>query len=125
MASLDSNCSRYFSAVSAHTSGEELSNDLGVNMCKAVRKYQEVNNKLPATIIFYRDGVGEGQIPFVHEIEVEELKIKLAGVYGGDINNVRLAFIIVTKKINTRFFHQNNNAPAGTVVDDVVTNPAR
>lgn len=125
VASLDSNCSRYFSAVSAHTSGEELSNDLGVNMCKAVRKYQEVNNKLPATIIFYRDGVGEGQIPFVHEIEVEELKIKLAGVYGGDINNVRLAFIIVTKKINTRFFHQNNNAPAGTVVDDVVTNPAR
>lgn len=125
VASLDNNFSRYFSAVSAHTTGEELSNDLGVNMCKAVRKYQEANKKLPSTIIFYRDGVGEGQIPFVHEIEVEELKIKLAGLYGGEIANVRLAFIIVTKKINTRFFHQNNNAPAGTVVDDVVTNPAR
>ncbi|XP_051173756.1 piwi-like protein Siwi isoform X2 [Leptopilina boulardi] len=125
VASLDNNFSRYFSAVSAHTTGEELSNDLGVNMCKAVTKYQEANKKLPSTIIFYRDGVGEGQIPFVHEIEVEELKIKLAGLYGGDIANVRLAFIIVTKKINTRFFHQNNNAPAGTVVDDVVTNPAR
>ena len=111
--------------MSAHTTGEELSNDLGVNMCKAVLKYQELNKTLPSTIIFYRDGVGEGQIPFVHEIEVEELKIKLAELYGGDIKNVKLAFLIVTKKINTRFFHRGFNAPAGTVVDDVVTNPAR
>ncbi|XP_033230156.1 piwi-like protein Siwi isoform X2 [Belonocnema kinseyi] len=125
VASLDKNFSRYFSSVSAHASGEELSNDLGVSMCKAVQKYQELNGVLPSAIIFYRDGVGEGQVPFVHEIEVEELKIKLADLYGGDIANVKLAFLIVTKKINTRFFHNGRNAPAGTVVDDVVTNPAR
>ena len=125
VASLDRNFSRYFSAVSAHTTGEELSNDLSVNMSKAVKKYQELNGTLPSLIIFYRDGVGEGQIPFVHEIEVEELKIKLASLYGGDIANVKLTYLIVTKKINTRFFYNGNNAPAGTVVDDVVTNPAR
>ena len=125
VASIDRNFSRYFSAVSAHTSGEELSNDLSVNMAKAVHRYKQVNGVLPSTIIFYRDGVGEGQVPFVYEIEVEELKLKLASLYGGDVNNVKLIFIIVTKKINSRFFHNKNNAPAGTVVDDVVTNPAR
>lgn len=125
MASLDRHLSRYFSAVSAHTSGEELSNDLGVNMTKACRQYQKLNGTLPSVIIFYRDGVGEGQIPFVHEIEVQELKRKLAKLYDGDISNVRMAFLIVTKKINTRFFYNNENAPAGTVVDDIVTNPAR
>ncbi|XP_033230969.1 piwi-like protein Siwi isoform X2 [Belonocnema kinseyi] len=125
VASLDRHLSRYFSAVSAHTSGEELSNDLGVNMTKACRQYQRLNGILPSVIIFYRDGVGEGQIPFVHEIEVQELKRKLAELYDGEIANVRMAFLIVTKKINTRFFYNNENAPAGTVVDDVVTNPAR
>ena len=125
VASLDKNFCRYFSAVSAHTSGEELSNDMSVNMIKALKKYQELNGTLPEIIIFFRDGVGDGQIPFVCEIELEELKIKLATLYGDDIKNIKLVYLIVTKKINTRFFYNGNNAPAGTVVDDVVTNPAR
>ncbi|XP_033215662.1 piwi-like protein Siwi [Belonocnema kinseyi] len=124
VASLDKNFTRYFSAVSAHTSGEELSNDLSVNMCKAVAKYRELNKVLPSTIIFYRDGVGEGQVPFVYEIEVEELKNKLLGLYG-DVSKLKLIFLIVTKQINTRFFYNGSNAPAGTIVDDVITNPSR
>lgn len=37
VASLDKPFSRYFSAVSAHTSGEELSNDLTLNMASELQ----------------------------------------------------------------------------------------
>ena len=125
VSSLNNNFTRYFSAVSNHTVNEELSNDISVNMFKAVRKFEEVRKTLPSTIIFYRDGVGEGQVPFVHEIEVEEIKKKLTPLYEEKKMPLNLIFVIVTKRINTRFFYNRSNAPAGTVVDDVVTNPAR
>ncbi len=41
----------------------------------------------------------------------------------------KLCFIIVTKRVNTRFFQQKgtalDNPPPGTVVDDVVTRRER
>lgn len=110
--------------MNAHNNGEELSNSLSVDMVKACHKYKTVNGVLPSTIIFYRDGVGEGQIPFVMDIEVEQIKDKLNALYG-DSSAYKFAFIIVTKRINSRFFFRGQNAPPGTVVDDVVTNPAR
>ncbi|XP_043284504.1 piwi-like protein Siwi [Venturia canescens] len=124
VASLDRNFSRYFSAVSAHTNGEELSNDLGVNMCKALQKYKEINKALPSRIVIYRDGVGEGQIPFVLEHEVERLQAKLASLYG-NANLVKMTYIIVTKRINTRLFYNGGNPAPGTVVDDVITSPLK
>lgn len=124
VASLDPACSRYFSAVSAHTTGEELSNDLATMMCKAIHKYQEVNRELPKRIVIYRDGVSEGQIPYVYEHEVENLKAKLAALYGAP-DQLSMAYIIVTKRINTRLFLKGANPPPGTVVDDVITNPLK
>ena len=124
MASLDPTFSRYYSAVSSHSNGEELSNDLAANMCKAVQKFAEVNQALPSRIVLYRDGVGDGQISYVHEHEVVNLRSQLANLYG-DESLVKLAFIIVTKRLNTRLFLNNANPPPGTVVDDVITLPTR
>lgn len=124
MASLNRGLSRYYSAVSRHTTNEELSNDFGVNMVKAVRKYHELNRTFPERIIIYRDGVGDGQIPFVVEHEVKTIRKALAEFYGSP-EQVRMTFVLVTKRINTRFFLNGNNPPPGTVVDDVVTNPNR
>nr|CAD7430757.1 unnamed protein product [Timema monikensis] len=119
VASLNKSLSRYFSAVSAHTSGEELSSHLAANMTKALRKYQEHNHgNLPGRIVFYRDGVGEGQIPYVYLTEDQ-----LDKIYGG--TPVKMAFIIVTKRINTRIFLKGGNPPPGTVVDDCITIPDR
>merc|ERR1712018_824022 len=53
----------------------------------------------------YRDGVGDGQIPYIVDHE-----------------------IAASKRINSRFFKMNgqpSNPPSGTVVDDVVTLPER
>ena len=79
---------------------------------------------MPGRVIIYRDGVGEGQIPYVFEHEVELLKSKLKEFYGGK-ELFKMAFIIVTKRINTRIFKGRSNPVPGTVVDDVITMPER
>jgi aubergine-like protein len=71
----------------------------------------------------YRDGVGEGDIPYVYECEVELMKRELNKMYGGQ--PFRFAFIIVTKRINTRLFLNESNPPSGTVADSCITMPER
>ena len=126
VASLNNSVSRFFSIVTAHKTGEELSNEIGLNLVKALRKYQEANeDALPTRIIIYRDGVGDGQIPYVCKHEIAMIKEKLTEVYGSEV--WRMAFLIVSKRINTRIFAASNNGnpPPGTVVDDCVTLPER
>ena len=77
-------------------------------------------------LIFFRDGVGDGQIPYVLETEVEQIEscFKAAGM-----KDYKFTFIIVSKRIMTRFFTgagaASNNPHSGTIVDDVVTLPER
>uniref|UniRef100_A0A146KN09 Piwi-like protein 1 n=1 Tax=Lygus hesperus TaxID=30085 RepID=A0A146KN09_LYGHE len=123
VASLNLQFSRYFSAVSMHVNGEELSNDIAVQMTKAVVKFRSINNAVPSKIIFYRDGVGDGNIHYVLSHEVDLIKKALDPLFpdGG----VKLTVVIVSKKINARIFCKNDNPPPGTVVDDVITMPDR
>jgi aubergine-like protein len=90
---------------------------------EAVRKYVELNGALPQRIVVYRDGVGEGDIHNVCTHEVETLNSELRRMYGDQ--PVKMAFIIVTKRINTRLFLNGGNPPPGTVADDCVTMPER
>ncbi|XP_046667762.1 piwi-like protein Siwi [Homalodisca vitripennis] len=122
VASLNKAMTRYFSAVSNHPVGEELSNDLALNVVKALHCYKKYNNTLPSHIIIYRDGVGDGQIPYVFSHEVQHVARAVHEIYGGP---VKLAVVLVTKKINTRLFHNAQNPRPGTIVDDVITLPER
>ncbi|KAH9632359.1 hypothetical protein HF086_010284 [Spodoptera exigua] len=114
VASLDQNLTRFYSAVNSHTSGEELSNHMGFNIASALTKFKNKNGSLPNRIFIYRDGVGQ-------------IKKKLAEVYGGP--SYKMAFIVVSKRINTRIFldrgRNGENPRPGTVIDDVVTLPER
>lgn len=117
---------RYFSNVMVHSKGQELSNEISMNMVYAIKTYRSLHGSLPERIIFYRDGVGEGQLHQVFQIEVDKIKQRLAEIYKtAGIENVRFCFIVVSKKINTRFFHRKQNPLSGTVVDSVVTLPER
>lgn len=124
VATLNGECSRYFSSVTAHSSGEELSNDFALNLLKACKKYHQTSKVLPDKILIFRDGVGDGQLRYVFEHEVENIKAKLAELYGG-AENVKIAFVVVSKRINTRIFCGNQNPQPGTVVDDIITLPER
>lgn len=117
---------KYFSTVNQHMGGEELSNFLSLNVIKAIRAYQSCfGGILPQRIVIYRDGVGEGQLKYVHEHEVDAVKEKLEAAYKGQDNPSRLTFFVVNKRINTRLFYQRRNPSPGTVVDDVITLPER
>lgn len=81
--------------------------------------FREKYNELPRKIIIYRGGVGDGDIPYVKDMEVKNLEHKLKDVYGD--RQPELAFMIVTKKINARIFEGDKNPDCGTVADDVIT----
>lgn len=118
---------RYYSAVSAHTNGEELSNEFSLNVTKALKQYRETHKNLPMRILVYRDGVGEGQTDYVFQHEIKLLRETLDQIYksASVADGYKLAFIVVSKRVDTRFFKGTENPPPGTVVDDVVTLPER
>ena len=124
VASLDKDLSKFFTVVNRHGGGEELSTSFATNIEQALQAYREQNRILPEYVIIYRDGVGEGQIPQVYEQELSRIQVKLNTIYG-DASLVKMAFVIVTKRINSRIFYRNRNPPPGTVVDDVITNPLK
>ncbi|XP_037029496.1 protein aubergine-like [Bradysia coprophila] len=115
----------YFSAVTPHKNGEELSNQLALNIVKALMCFKGQHNALPERIVIYRDGVGEGQTNYVFEHEVKNILSKLNEHYGSAAKELKFSFIVVSKRINTRFFKGGINPNPGTVVDDIVTLPER
>lgn len=125
VASCNPTFARWFSRVNLHTAREELSGALAQNIVLALKFwYNKNNNELPSNLIIYRDGVGEGNIRYVFEYEgifhplasvsiticfiliiyflVKQVKQALAAVPGG--NNLKLTFIIVSKRVNARLF---------------------
>lgn len=118
---------QFFSSATAHTNGEELSNQLLLDITKALHQFRELHGVLPSRICMYRDGVGDGQIPFVYSHEVKMIEARLKEIYStaGTETAPKFIFIIVSKRINTRFFTETANPRAGTVIDNVVTLPER
>ncbi|XP_025197459.1 piwi-like protein Siwi [Melanaphis sacchari] len=127
VATMNDTHTNYFSCVEPHESGEELSVYFATAILKALTKYKNKNGKLPSSIIVYRAGVGEGQISNVYKTEVELLQTACEKMYGTP--TVPFTFVVVTKRISTRFFAPNSgtikNPQPGTVVDTVVTDPTK
>ncbi|KAH8341382.1 hypothetical protein KR059_005676 [Drosophila kikkawai] len=118
---------RYFSSVTEHMKGQELSDQMSITMTCALKAYREHHGTLPERILFFRDGVGDGQLHQVVNAEVKFLKEKLDEIYksAGMQDGCRMAFMVVAKRINTRYFSNKRNPVPGTVVDDVITLPER
>lgn len=125
---LKSSC-KFYSSVAQHVNGVECAANIKIHMQKAIYEFKANHGTLPARIIFYRDGVGDGQVKTIVETEVEQLKELLGHTYGGGENSFKFAYVIVNKRINTRFFTENRNSydnpVPGTVVDNTVTLPER
>lgn len=119
----------YFSAVS-RLEGVDCTNELVMNVLKALNKYEENKEKkygekiLPAYIFLYRGGVSDGELAYVRDIELAQLNTAIAKRYKGD--PPKLAYIVVSKRVNTRFWQRTNgnnvtNPEPGTVIDNTVT----
>ena len=71
-------------------------NDLEILLCLTAMYIKMI-------MLLCRDGVGDGQINYVleHEIKAIEKCFQAAGINQADL---KFTYIIVSKRINTRFF---------------------
>lgn len=69
VASVNFAMSKWFSRVNFHNAKEEMSSFLAANVIAALKNWRNKNGSLPKCLIIYRDGVGEGNIPYVFEYE--------------------------------------------------------
>jgi len=82
--------------------------------------------KLPSTVIFYRDGVGEGMYDRVVDSEIFKLQSKLNEIYTAKKQQApRLTYIVVQKRHHFRSqctdaSSRDSNPPPGTLVDDLM-----
>ncbi|XP_041504602.1 piwi-like protein 3 [Microtus oregoni] len=97
---------------------EEIVNDLQSCLQAALNSWVANEKQKPQSVVVYRDGVGDGQLQALLEKEVRQFQKFFT-------SSIKLTFIVVKKRINTRFFVENGdkvtNPPSGTVVDQVVT----
>eukprot|EP01080_Neovahlkampfia_damariscottae_P008147 gene8147-12608_t len=124
-ATMDPKMTKYYSRVLINKPGQELTDNLSPFFMGSMKEFKNINGDYPKFIIFYRDGVGEGQLDDLLDKEVagiekcfKTLKIK---------DPPKLTYFVVLKRIHTRLFKelgQNNfvNPSPGTIVDTGITN---
>ncbi|KMZ01324.1 protein argonaute-3 [Drosophila simulans] len=118
VASVNSSYSEWYSKAVVQTKREEIVNGLSASFEIALNIYRKRNGKLPTNVIIYRDGIGDGQLNTCLNYEIPQFEM----VCG---NHIKISYIVVQKRINTRIFsesgiHLENPLP-GTVVDQQIT----
>lgn len=131
VATITPTLAKYFSTTSVFNGPDEFSKVLLSDFTKCLHTFAEERDQgLPERIVFYRDGVGDGQLGQVLTQELVQLQEALNQVYvHAGLPLPKFTLIVVTKKINSRVMldrggKYDNPAP-GTVVDDVITLPER
>jgi len=131
---VDTTASKYIATTRVQTSRQEMIDDLD-DMCQHILrmygKYRvnvEKKSAFPKRIIFYRDGVSEGQFKAVLDEEVPKIKAACKAV--GMQEMPKLTVVVVGKRHHVRFFPTNEhnadksgNCRAGTVVDTDISHP--
>jgi len=94
-----------------------------------IRFYQKSNMK-PAAVVFYRDGVSEGQFATVFDHEARSIQQACLSIQPDGSYQPPITFIVVQKRHHVRFFPQNRNdadrsgnAQPGTVIDTDIVHP--
>ncbi|KAG8185288.1 hypothetical protein JTE90_023897 [Oedothorax gibbosus] len=137
VASLDKHPSRYAVSIRAqkHRDENKESLEIIVELDKMVEElllafFRHTKQKKPRRIVFYRDGVSEGQFNKVREKEMSAVRRACKRVQN-DGYEPPITFIVVQKRHHTRFMPSDErdgtgrmkNIPPGTTIDTVVTHP--
>ncbi|KAH7983496.1 hypothetical protein HPB52_012348 [Rhipicephalus sanguineus] len=109
----------------------EIIKDLKEMMKDMLKAFFRATRHKPERIIFYRDGVSEGQFLEVRNREVSAIRLACKELSPNETYQPALTFIVVQKRHHTRFMPVSDrdgvgkcrNVPPGTTVDTVVTHP--
>uniref|UniRef100_A0A1A9WEW9 Piwi domain-containing protein n=1 Tax=Glossina brevipalpis TaxID=37001 RepID=A0A1A9WEW9_9MUSC len=122
VASLNSKYSKWYSKAVIQSKREEILSGLCSCLISALKEYEVENRRFPDNVIIYRDGVGDGQLQVCASYEVPQLEEACRKMLNYII---KITFIVVQKRINTRYFSMNRhgfeNPAPGTIVDTTIT----
>lgn len=120
---------RYTSKVRVQAGRQEVVSDLQEIVKNHLITFYKFNRSIkPQRLIFYRDGVGEGQFSHVLNVEVAAIQRACAELEAN--YRPKLTYIVVQKRHHVRFFpidrsasDRSGNCMPGTVVDTTITHP--
>ncbi|KAG2348507.1 Piwi-domain-containing protein [Suillus weaverae] len=125
---------RYEAMMSVQHPRQEKIDELRKLVYRAIAEFGERNRAAPVRILFFRDGLSEGEYALTGKEEIEDITGAIDDIWRD--KNVKgakpeLTFIVVGKRHHVRFFPKNKNdgdrsgnCPAGFVADNGVGNPA-
>ncbi|OBZ76133.1 Protein argonaute-2 [Grifola frondosa] len=130
---VDSDSAKYVADCQVQTGRQEMIADLEIMSQRILTMYMDYRGnfekkaqRAPKRLIFFRDGVSEGQFRHVLEQELPLLQKACANLK----INPTITMVVVGKRHHVRFFPQrpndadrSGNCPAGTIVDREVVHP--
>ncbi|KAJ3321941.1 hypothetical protein HDU76_013990 [Blyttiomyces sp. JEL0837] len=126
---VDDRYCEYRSSIRVQNSRREILSDLEGMTRELFEMYRARNGCYPKRILFFRDGVAEGQLV---DVSVEEISAFKRACVSLGLLDAKLTFTMVNKRHHGRFFpsrmetgeaDSKGNILAGTVVDSGVTHP--
>ncbi|KAH9842843.1 Piwi domain-containing protein [Rhodofomes roseus] len=146
VASVNWDCTQYIAFCGVQPPRVEMIANLKQMLTGAVNQFVlRWEGKYPQKVVFFRDGVSEGEYEQVSQNEIQSIrnvlkdmiKIDPSGVelksgekaFGPGMPLPKITFIVVGKRHHVRFFPRNRNeadnsgnCPPGFVIDDQITN---
>lgn len=127
--SMDAQCSRYSAAIRVQKGRQEIIQDLTSMVIELLKTFYQTCGAKPERVVFYRDGVSDGQFPEVLRAETEAIRRGCQTLEAS--YRPTITYIAVQKRHHARFFpirkedaDRSGNVLPGTVVETGVTHPS-
>ncbi|KAF9927987.1 hypothetical protein BGZ67_007217, partial [Mortierella alpina] len=127
VASLDDHAGKFATSVRLQHNRSEVIGDLQEMVRDLLRAYYTYSKKKPARILFYRDGVSEGEFSKILQTEVAAIRAACKSLSSD--YHPPITFIVVQKRHHARFnpkredADRSGNCKPGTVIDTDVVHP--
>jgi len=126
--SMDAQCARFSASLRTQQAKLEIVQDVKNMVKELLIAFHKSTGTKPERILFYRDGISEGQFNEALRIEIRDICAAFEELEPG--YHPTLTYIVVQKRHHAKFFPQNpsdadrsGNILPGTVIDTTITHP--